>query len=186
MKNNRKVLYAIPIMILGIFLVMSFIPNVPIPTENSVDGINYKGMVCTSVIRADGTVEDNGCNHNVLYTTGAEYVETQLKTGSTDAVDWIALCDATNATCVTQTAGSSEPYTSWTDSGLEKAAGAVLDNGNGNWSVFTTFTASCDNLITNVTHLENDADLEFAGNEFTTVTLQTSDSLSINWTISVS
>ena len=37
--------------------------------------------------------------------------------------------------------------------------------------------------MTNVTHLENDADLEFAGNSFTLATLQTDDTILINWTI---
>lgn len=185
-KKHSKALYVIPILVLGLFL-LSFIPvSTPDNQEASTsDGIGYKGSVCTYVTRADGTVEDNGCDHNVLFNTGAEYVETQLKTGSTDAVDWISLCNST-AGCGEPQADSSELFTEYSSCGLTQVAGTTGSNGNGNWSVWTTFTASCDNLETNVTHLENDADLEFAGNSFTDVTLQTNDQLTINWTISVS
>lgn len=154
----------------------------------SSEGIGYKGVVCTYVTRADGTVEDNGCNHNVLFDTGAELIEDYLADGSGggDAVDWIELCDATNATCAEPTADSSEEYTAWVDSGLAKSVGTVGDNGNGNWSVWKTFTSTADGAIVNVTHLINDDDDEFAGNSFTDVTLQANDQLTINWTVSVS
>jgi len=184
--RNKKILL---IPILSVLVLSAFIIglniNQPEVSVNNPNSIEYGSLVCNQVIRADGTAEDVECSHNTLFNTGAEYVETQLKTGSADAVDWISLCNASaNAGgCGTPQADSSEAWLEISACGLTQVAGSTMNNGNGNWSVSNTFTSTCDNVMTNVTHLENDADLEFAGNSFTLATLQTDDTILINWTI---
>ena len=51
--------------------------------------------------------------------------------------------------------------------------------------MWNTFTSDCNNVVTNVTRLGNNTDY-FAGSSFTSVTLQASDTLTINWSIGVS
>lgn len=188
-KNNMKnkkilIIPIVSVLILSAFIIGLNINQPEISMSNS-DALEYNSWVCTQVQRADGTSEPVECSHNTLFDTGAEYVETQLKTGSADAVDWISLCNASaNAGgCGTPVADSSESWTEIAACGLTQQAGTTMDNGNGNWSVYYTFTSTCDDVVTNVTHLENDADLEFAGNAFTTATLQTDDTILVNWTI---
>ena len=126
-------------------------------------GIDYTGIVCTQVIRADGTAEPTVCQHNTLYNTGAEAIEDYLAdgTGAGDAFDWIELCDSLNSTCDTPVAieetavFDSLNYTNWTGCGMDEVAGTVGDVGNGNWTIFNTFTSTCDGVTTNVTRLRN-------------------------------
>jgi len=81
-------------------------------------------------------------------------------------------------------ADSSEAYTAHGADGLEKQAGTVASNApSGNWSVWYEWTSTGDDQLTNVTHLINANDDEFAGNSFTLVTLRTNDKLTVNWTI---
>lgn len=149
--------------------------------------ISYRGNVCVTHTNADGEVISSECDHNILFTDGAEAIEQYIGngTGGSDAFDWIALCDATNATCAEPTAGGAEAYTAYADSGLVSVAGSYASIGNGNWSISNTFTATADDLLANVTRLLNDDDDKLAGNSFTLVTLQTNDQLTINWTIGV-
>ena len=183
MKN--KYLYFIPLfalMLVGVFALGGSMNATPSSTNTQM--IKYNSMVCTDVIRADGTIEDNGCSHNVLYTTGKELIETFIGTGSTDACDWIELCDSVAAGCGTPVVGSTETYTAHANDGMQKVAGTVASNGgSGNFSVWNTFTSSATNQLTNVSHLLNGAGDKFAGNSFALVNLSNGDSLLINWTI---
>ena len=189
MKQEVKFL----LMTVFVFSLITLTLSISLPSQQDTEvqsgidsqvGINYKGDVCVTHKNADGEILMNECNHNVLFNTGAEAIETYLTDGrGTDGFDWIEVCDATNATCGNPQADSSEDWTAWTDSGLTGVAGTVGDNGNGNWNISTTFTSTADGVLTNVTHLTNDDDDEFAGNNFTLATLQTSDTLTVTWEI---
>ena len=191
MKRNNKLMAFGILGVLAIFTVLSVgMVNVsPQVTQddNSV-GIQYHSNVCKSVERADGTIEDVGCNSNVLFTTGAELIEQYMGAGAGagDAADWIGLCNAT-AGCGTPSAGAAEAYNvlgaGCLDAATNPVVGTYANNGNGNWSVSKVFVSSCDNIETNVTRLYTGDSDEFAGNSFTLVTLQTNDQLTINWTI---
>jgi len=186
-QSNKAYLFMGFVFVFALGLVISssmITPN----NVNSQEGVNYQGDVCVTHRNADGKILSDECSHNVLFTTGAEAIEDYLADGSGggDAFDWIELCDATNATCGNPIAASSEAWTAWTDSGLSKAVGAVQDNGDGSWNVWKTFTSTADGVLTNVTHLTNDDDDEFAGNNFTLATLQDLDTITVNWTLSVS
>lgn len=188
MKNK----YLIPILTLflvcSIFAIASLINNSNL--ENDVGAsIRYSSNPCISTTGEFegrktplGEMELVGCSSNVLYDTGKELVETALGTGTADACDWIELCNST-AGCGIPTADSSENYTALAGCGMDNVAGTVASLGTGNWSIYNTFTSTCDNIETNATHLLNDADAEFAGNNFTLVTLQSADQLTVNWTV---
>jgi len=149
-------------------------------------GIQYDAYVCNYVTRADGTVEDLGCSHNLLYNDGKDLIKTYLGDtgGSTDEVDQISLCNAT-AGCGVPVAGASEDYNEFTACGLAVGTGTYSSLGVGNWSIFNTFTSTCDSVEINATRLRNTASTNFAGNTFTLATLQTNDQITINWTIAV-
>jgi len=192
-KANKYSMFGI-IGLLAVFTILSvgmINTNVPTSSSNADASINYHSNVCKYVTRANGEVEEIGCNSNVLFDTGAELIEQYMGAGSGggDAADWIGLCNAT-AGCGTPTAGAAEAYNvldaGCLDAATNPVVGTYASNGNGNWSVSKTFTATCDNLETNVTRLYTDDDDEFAGNSFSLVTLQTDDQLTINWTIWVS
>lgn len=190
-QNNKKKLYGVGAVLLGImfiFAVGGLLNSNNNPSGDDVsDAIHYKANVCVTHTNPEGEVLSSECNHNVLYTTGANLIRTYLGDtgGGTDEVDQISLCNAT-AGCGTPVAGKSEAFTAYANCGLQEATGTYGALGNGNWSIYTTFTSTCDNVITNMTRLGNTNNDDFAGNSFTLVTLQTNDQLTINWTISVS
>lgn len=127
-----------------------------------------------------------GCKHNVLFNSGKNLIKTILgDSGTGGPVKVIALCDASLG-CAEPTAAGTETYNEFSSCGLAPAAGSYTSNGVGNWSITKTFTATCDNLKTNVTRLKNSGGTYFAGASFTTVTLQTNDQLTVTWTIWVS
>ena len=157
------------------------------PSGELGDSITYNSNVCRQVIRADGTIEPAECSHNLLYDAGKNLIRTYLGDtgGGTDEVDQISLCNATLGCGVPQ-ANNGETYSEFSDCGLSEATGTFNAGGTGNWSISNQFTATCDDLVTNVTRLRNTAGTNFAGNTFTLVTLQSADLLLINWTLSVS
>jgi len=151
--------------------------------NNVGDSITYHSNVC---IYKNGELVD--CNHNLLYDTGKNLIRTYLGDtgGSGDEVDQMELCNST-AGCGDPQADASESYTAYTSCGLSQTTGdynALAQDGN--WTISATFTSTCDNLETNMTRLKNTAGTKFTGVRFTDVTLQTGDTLLINWTIWVS
>ena len=77
----------------------------------------------------------------------------------------------------------------YNDSGLANTTGTVARITNGNWSVVATFTSTANNKDVNATALYNGSAggaTYFAGNNFTKVTLQNGDQITVTWNISVS
>ena len=180
--------------LLAILVVASFVIGLNIQTnsqDNFSDSVTYHSNVCKQVVRADGTRETPECSSNILYDTGKDLIRNYLSdTGGTgDEVDQIVLCNATSTVggCGTPLAGATEMFTPYTGCGLEKATGTYSSFDTSNWTISHEFTASCDNLLTNVTKLQNTTGVgNFSSNAFTLVTLQTDDKLLINWSLSVS
>ena len=180
MKNKNFIIPFFTVLVISAFIIGVSVPNNPSSSDNNAQNIVYDSSVC---------VYKNGdlvgpCSSNVLYNLGAEAIESYLADGdgAGDAFDFIELGDAAAAAGEPE-AAQGEAYTAHNADGLAKAAGTVLDVGNGNWSVSYTFTSTGEDQLTNVTRLLNgDADT-LAGNSFTLVTLQTSDQLTINWTV---
>ena len=187
MKMTKKKALFIPVFLLAIIGVFAFamIPSANIDNTDSVS-ITYHSNVCKTVTRADGTIEPTDCSHNLLFTSGKELIETYLGDtgGASDEVDQIALCDA-DIGCATPTAAAGETWNLLADRGLTTATGTYASVGDGNYTISNTFTAT-GSVSTNVTRLQNTAGTNFAGNNFTLVSLESGDSLEISWNIWVS
>jgi len=173
--------------VLGVLLLMfsigafAYVINIPVSGDANSQPINYHANVC---VYKNGELLE--CNHNLLYNTGKESIEQVLgNAGNPGPFQNITLCNAT-AGCGTPVAAGNEDFTAYTNCGLAAGTGGTYASlGTGNWSIYKTFTSTCDNIITNSTRLTNSSGSSFAGNTFTLVTLQSSDSLTINWTIYV-
>lgn len=177
------------LILLSIFAIYLIVANVStsIPSVQSGDSLHYAANVCKQVVRADGTREEAECSHNILYNTGRNITRDKLIGTAGVAITNITLCNASTAGtgCATPVAAGNEAYTEFIECGLKSnSAGtaSVLEDQPGNWTVWKTFTSTCNNMLVNVTRLGNNS-VYFAGNSFTLVTLQTSDSLTVNWTI---
>ena len=177
--NKKKVSLislSVVLVLLGVLFITSF-PNSDNPIQNS---ISYNSQVCIS--KNNNLIE---CSSNVLTTAGANVIRDTLGEGTSfGAFDYVGLCNAT-AGCVAAAAGSTTLENEYALGGLERSQGSYVSNGNGNWSVGETFTATADNLLTNKTGIFNQSSggTLLAENTFTLVTLQTNDQLTINWTI---
>jgi hypothetical protein len=174
---NKIYVLGISLLLVAIFAVAA-VPGLQMSAQTQ--GIGYNSEVC--VYKNNELVD---CSHNVLYNTGKDLIKTYLGDtgGGTDEVDQIELCNAT-AGCGVPSAGKGEAYTALSGCGVDTATGTYNTNaGNGNWSISATFQASCDNIQTNVTRLKNSGATDFAGNNFSMVTLQTNDIINVTWTI---
>ena len=184
--NKKNVAWAIiPLLAITAFSVMFALSNTANHefTENLKTDVFYNSMVCIKVKRANGEVEDLGCEHNILYDSGKELIEDLLgNTGSGGPANVIALCDASLG-CGEPVADASETFNEITSCGLAPATGTYQSVGTGNWTISHTFTSTCDNVQTNVTRLRTGTGTNFAGRSFTLATLQKDDQLQITWYI---
>jgi len=195
MKNPKKLFYILPffavLFLVGVFAFTQDNSKVP---NNVEDSIGYKASVqvfTTGDFEGRETephideLEYLGESSNVLYHTGREGIEGLIGgADGADAFDWIEMGNA-STDAETPLADKSEGYTPYgAVCGMDVVAGDYDTlGGNGNWTISTTFTATCDDVLTNVTRLQNAGGDDLAGNEFTLVTLQTSDTLLINWSV---
>jgi len=194
MKN--KVMYSLfgiffTFIVLGLYAINGI--GVPLESNSLNQGIDIEGYEVVISTTGDfegretpsheGIYEIVGKPHNTLYNDGMDMTYNCLSSGSCDAITNITLC---NTTCATPVAAGTEDYIEHDTCGLTSAIGTVYEQaGNGNWTVENTFTSTCDDVVTNVTRLQNTS-TKFAGVAFTSVTLQTDDQLNINWSIKVS
>jgi len=181
-KKQLLLIPALALLIVSVFALAFFTQDNP--SSNVGDTIGYHSSVCKQVTRADGIVEPVECSSNVLYDTGKNLIRTILgDTGTGGPVDKIELGNASLAAGEPE-AGSGEAYTALSGCGMDGVAGTYTAlTEDGNWTIDHEFTSSCDGVLTNVTHLNSTAGIEFAGNSFTLVTLQDQDKLTINWTV---
>jgi len=187
MKNSTKFIGVIfGILLLSSILALSGAFNYSSnDATNSDASIKYNSNVCSYITRTDGTIEDNGCSHNLLTNFGKNMIRASLTSANGVAVSYIGLCNAT-AGCNATNVADGGLYNEFTNSGLNRTNEATLLNlGTGNWSYSRTFVASADNLVTNKTGIFNasSGDTMLAENTFTTSTLQTNDQITINWSI---
>ena len=193
MKNKYLLPICVILFICSVFAIVSLVNN-NLGGVSFKSPVNYHSDVCVYTTgnfegrktpAFSGIFELVNCDSNVLFNTGKDLIEDYLgdSGGTGDEVDQIELCNATGSACETPTADGTAAFSPFIDGGLQKATGTYADLGTGNWSIQHTFTATADNLKTNVTRIGNTAGTLFAANEFTSVTLQTNDQLTINWTI---
>jgi len=155
-------------------------------TNPSEGGLKYGSSVC---------IEKNGelvsCGENTLTNAGKNLIQDYLIGAERTNISYIAVCNSTNVSgdgggngCAQPAVGDTLLEGEYSYCGLTRASGALTDQGTGNFSYAYTFTATCDSLVTNVTGLFNSTSklgTYFAGNNFTSVTLQTDDQLTVTW-----
>jgi hypothetical protein len=189
MKKQTKIFGLIfSVILLSAFLIMS-LPSKEVQNANSDALIKYGSSVCTYVTRADGSIEDNGCHHNLLTNAGKNAIRSALTNAGTPAFKYIGLCNASyGGNCNGTNAGDTSLYNEFPAgvTGLNRTNEATyLALGTGNWSYSRTFVAGADDMVTNKTGIFNatSGDTMLAVNTFTTSTLQTNDQITINWSI---
>jgi len=191
MKSGYLILGVVLISVMSV-LSLSLLSVPQSPTLD--DSLNYYSEVCYATTgdfegretpAHSGIVEQVQCGHNLLYDNGKNLTKLSIGNGlASGAFNNISLCNG-SAGCATPTVGMSETYNEITECGLHNQGGTYSSYGIGNWSVSNTFTSSCSSLITNSSRIQNQTGSSFAGSLFTKVTLESSDQLTINWTMGV-
>src|SRR3990167_10626095 len=174
MKRSGLILGIMLVLFFGVLAVSYGFNLLGFPSASSEHGISYDSEVC--IFKNNELVE---CKSNVLYTDGGNAIKSILGnpggSGNNSIFNVISLCNSSTAgvSCGGVTAGQSESYRLFSNSGLANKTGTYFSNGNGNWTISATFTATASSLTTNVTKLGNVTNFNLSGNSFTEVTLQT-------------
>lgn len=191
-REIKKPLFLIPSVLLILvslcFAYASFNPSQTTITPQQTKHLSYW---CYDVDRADGTHEDLGCNlQNTVYEDGLNATRDSLMAGTNHSYLTISLCNNTRLAgygCVTPDAGQTANFSEIKGCGLTPAQGTSAINAGspGNWSVWKTFTSTCDSQVLNVTKLRDSNGVNLSGNAFTATTLMTNDQLTVNITLFV-
>ena len=204
--SDRRLLIVPVIAILGFALGMQVVPSFTATSVVSNDEgiIKYWSNVCTTKI--DGKTGETtllGCSHN-LFTSGGQNQTRDALSGAFARTDWARFIGVSNDTPIcgaaacTKTSGANSTNLTWEvgDCGLSRAAATYSTNLTaGVWFLEKVFTvnSSCSSTIAvnatglfNVTTIGTAGITYFAGNNFTTASLQTNDQLNVTWSIAVS
>jgi hypothetical protein len=122
---------------------------------------------------------------NLIVTIGKDWIEDQLgDSPSTDPAKWISL--STDGTA--PAAGWTQIPTEIAAGGLTRAAGTYGSTGVGAWDIAATFNATATHTDVQLTGLQwavsGDGNL-MAANQFTAVTLNDGDALTVTWQLSI-
>lgn len=201
--KNTHLLFGVLCLILGAFIVLSFSTSV-IPTASTSQGIAYHSRVCIYENRWNSELQQYDgqklieCDHNNLTVVGKNTIRDILGAFNPSATPgnftFIGLGNSSAVWTVSDANLTLDNlYNITSGAGLNMSAGNyVVQTGVGNWSVYKTFTATTNNLKTNVTILANSTECcvlnysMFAWKTFSDVTLQSGDQILVNWTIWVS
>jgi len=178
-KNKNMTAMALIITMLAAVTViggMHLLPQVGVPDADTADTIQYHANVCAYL--NDNLIE---CKHNTLTTTGKNYIKTSLGMGTVNNISTLVLGNTT-----APAVGDTVLAGNYSVGGLDPAQGAYNSNGNGNWSIAHTWTATGNGYAVNTTGLYKTSGDMFAGTSFTVTTLNVDDQLKINYTIWVS
>lgn len=192
----RKKIIPIPmIAILGmVFLVgigISSTGSTPEIQDNFFmgDGLTKGEMICPTIIRANGDIEEYPCTHNVFTNDGKNWIRNCL--GQADcggatatAFDYMAVGNGS-----APGAGSSTLDDEITVCGFYNGAnryqGTYNTVGTGNWSLTYIWTSTCNDQVVNTTALFNATTsgiMLAAGTLSSEVTLQNNDQLNVTYT----
>jgi hypothetical protein len=162
-------------------------------TGGSPQHVGYNGMVCHTVTRADGEVEDLGCNHNILFLVGKNFTTSQLFASPSAAGAAIANISVGNGTTAPTDTWSAANFggisncdlapsntLAWIN--IANATSGYID-ASGNVSANHKWTATCgsgtgEEVNQTMIGLTTNA---FAANTFTNVFLQANDQLNVTW-----
>lgn len=178
----KKIYWAIPVVVFALGILVLSNSSTPLTTVNGLSGgINYRGYVC--VYKNNQLVE---CKHNILVTTGKQWIQDKLAGTSAGTATVIAIGNGTTAQDVSDT---DLPGTRQTGCNLAWQTGTYGATGTaGAWNVTHEWTSACDNMGINETGLYNgtSSQILFAETTFSTVTLMTNDKLNVTWGLQVS
>jgi hypothetical protein len=153
-------------------------------SKGTPSSIEYHSEVCKNVIRySTGEIEDLGCTPNIVTNAGLNHLKEFLGQGNAGSVN-ASIITVGNGTA--PVAASTTLNNEITDCGFSRQGATYTSIGTGNWSLTKTWTdVSCNGLVVNTTALFNasTSGTMFAGNSFTSVTLQSNDQLNVTWTI---
>ena len=209
--NKRRIydflLFSFLFLVMSLLLVSSFsqFSSLNLSPAVSSNGVEKNSIVCISTNAwNEETNSYEGaklieCKHNVFYLSGRNMTRDALLGLMNATFLNISLNNVTgNATAAgmggNPVADGSEVFITRTGCGLASVMGTgrVVPTSAGNWSITTTFTSTCDNVLTNATRITNvtggngtTGNGLFAGVSFSVVNLSNNDQLIINWTNSV-
>ncbi len=188
MRIETLILLSILVVIGAVGLMTS--SNTPISSVSDSSGMSVNGWV---------TVDVNGervsSSHNVFTNIGRNITRDLLSLASTypattSNVSTITLGNETGTWNSFPNVSTQIHHNQVTECGLTYGKGTTgyTYTQAGNWTVANTFTASCGPRTVNTTGLFNgtSASFMFAGDNFTAVTLQINDQITITWYIWVS
>ena len=170
---KKEYIVAMAILVLAVAFYLNPIEG----SENSDATINYYSQVCTYV---NGDL--NSCGHNIVTNAGLNHLKEFLGQGNAGSAN-ASIIAVGNGTA--PVAGSATLNNEIDDCGFSRPGATYASIGTGNWSLTHTWTSSCNSEVVNTTALFNDSSggTMFAGNSFTSVTLQANDQLNVTWTI---
>jgi len=146
------------------------------------EDFGYVGIACTQVIRADGNVEDLGCQHNLITTIGKEYIKAAL---NSTAGMWnftnLTLGGNTSAMAVGDT-DLANIFSGSTNLTLGSAAYAYISAGNSSLSREWTANATAIVNSTGIYNTSNAAAKLFAEAYFgSSTTLLSGDKINVTY-----
>jgi hypothetical protein len=123
--------------------------------------------------------EKIGCKENVVTDVFKNDVETCMVQGGYCVYDHIALGNTTAPTA----SDISHPGLI-SECGLSSVDGTFVDEGTGNWTIYHTWTSTCDGIVVNTTGIYNDTSSGNygGGTAITSATLYDGDTIQVNFT----
>jgi hypothetical protein len=179
MENKR---YAIPLLLIAI---VGICVLVGMPAQGGIMGdvVHYTGVACVSAMQS-GVYHDYGCQHNLITTQGKDLIKWAMianATSGTIKLDKIGIANITSP----QLASDVDLGNLRAGCGLGIATGTLASGSPGaaNWSSTYTWTSSCDGAVINATGIYNTTSTGhlFAEANFTSITLNNLDQLTINY-----
>ena len=177
---------AIGLLDLSLLAVILFAPIISIEGIESgygegIDTGKVRGQVTRAIFDDTGKLIDQYTIPNLITTAGLNHIKFMTGAGvASGAVDYIALANGTSPVI-----GSTTLDAEWASCGLSRSQATYYSNGDGNWTMAVTFTATADGCQVNTTGIFNatSGGTMFAGDTYSsTDTLNTNYQLQQNWT----
>jgi len=175
---------------ISLAFIVGMVTSFPVANPGLENTFQIHGMPCVCKnVAEDGICNANTpqayCKHNTL-TNGAEIIEDYLSTSAGGTFTYLAL---SNDSTDFPTAGDTN-FTTELSGGLARAEATLYDMGTGNWSLVKTWTADGTFKNVNTTGIFNNSApgliAYLAGGTFSSVDLESGDTLTINYTLWVS
>lgn len=149
-----------------------------------ISAIKFQNTVTVEHRRA-GKLLSREVKKNLVVNAGKEWLKGHMCDSGTDRAAYIGLSSGVSAPGESDTDLGATVYT---DSGLERAAGAYASGATGVCTISKEFTCSAANktVASAGLYFRSAGAGLFAGVAITAVTLQSGDKLTITWTVTVS